>query len=134
MKIKITTDRLYQAGVFVFSLLIYIITLSKTVNFWDCGELIACADGLQTGHPPGAPFYLLLGRMFSMFAFNNHNTALAINLLSAVASAFAVLFTYKSIQILSLRIIMSDKNNSWFYNKTKKNNLSYFAAITGSLS
>ncbi|MDD3860749.1 MAG: DUF2723 domain-containing protein [Bacteroidales bacterium] len=134
MKIKITTDRLYQVGVFVFSLLIYIITLSKTVNFWDCGELIACADGLQTGHPPGAPFYLLLGRMFSMFAFNNHNTALAINLLSAVASAFAVLFTYKSIQILSLRIIMSDKNNSWFYNKTQKNNLSYFAAITGSLS
>lgn len=134
MKLKITSDKLFQSGVFIFSLLIYIITLSKTVNFWDCGELITCADGLQTSHPPGAPFYLLLGRLFSMFAFNSNYTALVVNLLSAVASAFAILFTYKSIQVLSLRIINSIKNETWFYNEKQKQNLSRFAALTGSLS
>ncbi|HNQ67875.1 MAG TPA: DUF2723 domain-containing protein [Bacteroidales bacterium] len=134
MKFKIKPDRLFEIGVFTFSLVLYFITLSRTVNFWDCGELIACADGLQTGHPPGAPFYLLLGRLFSMFAFNPHNTALAVNLLSAVASAFAVLFTYKSIHILSQNIINSAKSDTWFYNDTQKKYLSRFAALTGSLS
>lgn len=134
MKLKITSDKLFSTGVFVFSLIIYIITLSRTVNFWDCGELIACADGLQTGHPPGAPFYLLLGRLFSMFAFNTHNTALAVNLLSAVASAFAVLFTYKTISILALKILNSPKSNTWFYSEDQKIYLTRFAAITGSLA
>jgi hypothetical protein len=134
VKLKIDSNKIIPWGVFGFSLLIYLLTVSKTVNFWDCGELIACSDTLQTGHAPGAPFYLLLGRLFAMFAFNPENTALAVNLLSAFASAFAVYFTFLSIQIIGLRVINGGKLSSLNIPEKQKINLSYFAALTGSLS
>lgn len=134
MKIRTSPNNLFACGAFGFSLLIFLFTLSPGVNFWDCGELITCADTLQTGHAPGAPFYLLLARLFSVFAFNPSHTALAVNLLSAFASAFAVFFTYHSIQIISLRVIGNSKFNSLFRDEKQKQYLSYFSALTGSLA
>ncbi len=56
-------------AVLVVSFLTYFLTVEPTVSFWDCGEFIASAYKLQVGHPPGAPFYMLVARIFSLFAF-----------------------------------------------------------------
>ena len=64
------TNKLLALFVFFVSLLIYSLTMSPTASFWDAGEFIAVAHGLQVNHPPGAPFYSLLGRLFSMFMPN----------------------------------------------------------------
>lgn len=133
-KILNNKNQLLSFGVFAFSFVIYLLTASRTVNFWDCGELIACSDTLQISHSPGAPFYLLLARLFAMFAFDPSQTAFAVNLLSAVASSFAVYFTYHSIQIISLRILNSQDLKTQLSNKNKMLNLSYLAAVTGSLA
>ncbi len=96
-----TIDRLVAAGVFVFALVLYLLTVAPTASFWDAGEFIAIADGLQVSHPPGAPFYMLVGRLFSMVfgpiigLFVEHgNVAVAVNLVSVLASALTVLLTH----------------------------------------
>ena len=95
----------------IISLIVYSITVEDTASFWDCGEFIAVSSKLEVPHPPGAPFYLLLGRFFSLFALgNNENIALAVNFLSVVASSFTILFLFWSITHLSKKII-SPKNN-----------------------
>ena len=49
---------------FLISLIVYSITVEDTASFWDAGEFIAVSSKLEVPHPPGAPFYLLLGRFF----------------------------------------------------------------------
>lgn len=80
---------------FAISLVVYLLSLEPSVSFWDCGEFISAAYKLQIGHPPGAPLYLLLGRVFSLGALGNTEwVAAAINSLSAVASAATVMFLF----------------------------------------
>ena len=82
-------------GVFVFALIVYLSTMAPTASYWDCGEFIACANELEVPHPPGAPFFLLLGRVFAIFAFNDvEQIAFMLNLMSVLASSFTVLFTF----------------------------------------
>ena len=73
---------------------LYVSTVAPTVSFWDPGERIASAYHLQVMHAPGAPFYLLLGRLFSMLAPSQETVALAVNLLSVLASAGTVMLTH----------------------------------------
>ena len=92
-------DRLAAAGVFLASLVVYVLTMATTTPFWDSGEFIAIANGLQVSHPPGAPFYMLVGRLFAMFAplfagLTDEPVALAVNLVSPVASALTILLTH----------------------------------------
>ena len=61
------TERIVATFVFVWALVIYLLTVAPTASFWDSGEFIAIANRLQVSHPPGAPFYMLVGRFFSMF-------------------------------------------------------------------
>ncbi len=89
-------ERLAAGAVFLYALLLYLFTVAPTASFWDAGEFIAIAHGLQVSHPPGAPFYMLWGRLFSMFAPADQ-VALAVNLVSVFASAFTVLLTHLSI-------------------------------------
>ncbi len=85
-------------AVFAVSLVIYLMTIEPTVSFWDCGEFILCSFRLEVGHPPGAPFFLLLGRFFSLFAGGDTSkVAMMVNILSAFASAFTILFLFWSI-------------------------------------
>ncbi len=87
-------DRLVAGLVLAWALGLYLATMAPTVSFWDPGERIASAYRLQVMHPPGAPFYLLLARVFSMVAPSQASVALAVNLLSVLASAGTVLFTH----------------------------------------
>jgi len=84
--------------VFAVSLVIYLMTFEPTVSCWACGEFILCSFRLEAGHPPGAPFFLLLGRFFSLFAGGDTSkVAMMVNILSAFASAFTILFLFWSI-------------------------------------
>lgn len=81
-------------GVFVIALAVYAATMAPTASFWDCGEFIACSHELEVTHPPGAPLYLLMGRIFSMLAFNDPQTvAITVNFMSVLAGAFTAMFT-----------------------------------------
>ena len=85
-------------AVFTVSLVVYLLTIEPTVSFWDCGEFILCSYRLEVGHPPGAPFFLLLGRFFTLFAGGDTSkVAMMVNILSAFASAFTILFLFWSI-------------------------------------
>ena len=86
-------DRIVAACVFVYALVLYVMTMAPTASFWDAGEFIAIAHGLQVSHPPGAPFYMLVGRLFSMFVPAAY-VSLAVNMVSVFASALTVLLTY----------------------------------------
>ncbi len=89
-------------GVWIIATIVYLLTIEPTASWWDCGEYIATAYKLQVGHPPGAPFFQLVGRIFSLFAFGDvTQVALMINVMSALSSSFTVLFLFWSITILA---------------------------------
>jgi hypothetical protein len=88
---------------------VYIATAESTVSFWDCGEFIACAYKLLVGHPPGAPFFLLLGRLFTIFS-TPENAAFCVNVLSALCSGFTILFLFWSITHLAQKIFKPNAN------------------------
>lgn len=91
---------------FLIALVTYTLSVEPTASFWDCGEFIACAYKLQVPHPAGAPFFLLLGRLASLFAFGDvQKVALMINMLSVLASAFTILFMYWTISLLARKVI-----------------------------
>ncbi|HZM14278.1 MAG TPA: DUF2723 domain-containing protein, partial [Bacteroidales bacterium] len=97
--------------VFAVSLLVYFLTIEPTVSFWDCGEFILCSYRLEVGHPPGAPLFLLLGRFFTLFAGSDTSkVAMMVNIMSAFASAFTILFLFWSITRL-IRLATGDDEN-----------------------
>ncbi len=82
---------------FLIALVVYLLTLEPTVSLWDCGEFIASSYKLQVGHPPGAPLFMMIGRIFSLFASDTEQVAKMINAVSAFASAFTILFLFWTI-------------------------------------
>ena len=93
---------------FVIALTVYLLTMEPTVSLWDCGEYIASSYKLQVGHPPGAPLFQMIGRIFSLFAPEREQVAMMINAVSALASAFTIMFLFWTISHL-LRKIINDK-------------------------
>ena len=92
---------------FVIALITYTLTLEQTVSFWDCGEFISASYRLQICHPPGAPLFLLFGRIFSLFAgADTTQVAFWVNMVSATTSALCVMFTYWTITHLARKIIV----------------------------
>ncbi|NNF59515.1 MAG: DUF2723 domain-containing protein [Rhodothermaceae bacterium] len=92
-------DRLVAAGVFLYALVIYLLTMAETAPFWDSGEFIASVYRLQVMHPPGAPFYILLGRFFTFLAplfggVSPEPVAFSVNLISVLGSAVTVVLTH----------------------------------------
>ena len=88
--------------VFATALLTYVLTVERTASFWDCGEFIAASFKLQVPHPPGAPFFLLLGRIFSMLSLGDlTQVAYWVNMASVLASAFTILFLFWTITALA---------------------------------
>ncbi len=98
-------------SVFFIALLTYSLTVEETASYWDCGEFIAAAFKLQVPHPPGAPLFLLMGRIFSFLAGGDvTKVALAINMISVLASAFTILFLYWSIVLIGRKMMGSLKS------------------------
>ncbi len=93
-------------GWFVFGIAatVYLLTLEPTVSYWDCGEFIASAYKLEVNHPPGAPLFLMLAKVFSILAPDKTKVALMINTLSALVSAFTIMFLFWTITRLSQRL------------------------------
>ena len=95
--------------VFLIAALVYGMTIEPTASFWDCPEFISCAEKLQVGHPPGAPFYMLVGNLFTQFASDAKYVSYTVNFLNALLSAGCILFLFWSITRLVRSLITSDK-------------------------
>ncbi|TSE05491.1 glycosyltransferase family 117 protein [Aquimarina algiphila] len=95
--------------VFAIALCVYAMTVEPTASFWDAGEYIATASKLQVGHPPGAPLFQMIGAFASVFASDPTQIALMVNMTSAFASAFTILFMFWSITILLKKVIVKDE-------------------------
>jgi hypothetical protein len=97
---------------FAIALLTYWLTMEPTASFWDCGEFISSATKLQVGHQPGAPLYLMIGRLFSLLAFGNpQNIAYWINFSAVLASAATIMFLYWTITAIASKIYQSSPDN-----------------------
>ena len=94
--------------VFAIAAVTYLLTIEPTASFWDCGEFISSADKLDVGHPPGAPFFMLMGHFFSLFASDASHVAMCVNALSALASAFTILFLFWTITALAKKLVAPD--------------------------
>lgn len=102
-------------GTFVIALIVYAMTMEPTASFWDCGEFIASAYKLQVGHPPGAPLFAMLGRLFALAAGGDvTKVAWMINLLSAVTSALTIAFLFWTITALVQKLFISQSNDKSF--------------------
>ena len=83
----------------------YCSSIEPTASFWDCGEYIACAFKLEVGHPPGAPFFLIVGRFFTLFAGSDPaHAGMMINVMSALSSSFSILFLFWTITRLGIKV------------------------------
>ena len=110
---------------------VFLLTAEPTVSFWDCGEYIATAYKLQVGHPPGAPTFQLIGRIFSLFAGGDvTKVALCINSMSALCSGFTILFLFWALTMLGRKIATA--NNSELTNA--KVIAIFGSALVGSLA
>lgn len=93
-------------AVFLIASLVYILTLEPTVSFWDCGEFISAAYKLQIVHQPGAPLFLMIGKLFSLLAGNNTDRiAYWVNISSALASGATILFLFWTITALARKVL-----------------------------
>lgn len=93
-------------AVFVVSLIAYVLTVERTASFWDCGEFIAIAYKLEVSHPPGAPLFMLIGRLFSFLSLGDvTRVAYWVNMASVLASAFTIIFLYWSIVLLGRKLL-----------------------------
>ena len=92
---------------FIIASAVYLLTMEPTASFWDCGEFIACADKLIVGHPPGAPFFMLIMRMFTMLAPTPELVGVFANSMSALASGATIMFLYWSIAYFARRMVVA---------------------------
>lgn len=119
-------NKAVAAGVFLISLVVYILTLADTVVFWDVGEFIAAAYLLQVPHPPGSPLFLLVGKVFGMIPLYS-DPAVRLHFISALSSALTVLFLYLS--LVKLIVLWRPRTDDWWNKATL-----YGAASIGALS
>ncbi len=77
---------------FAIAAITYLMTIEPTASLWDCSEFIATSYKLEVGHPPGAPLFMMISRFFTLFAADTAHVAMMVNAMSALASAFTILF------------------------------------------
>lgn len=91
---------------FIIASITYLLTVEPTASLWDCGEFITTSVGLQVGHPPGAPLFMIISRLFAIFSPSPEKQALMINSMSALASGFTILFLFWSISHLARKLVI----------------------------
>jgi len=94
-------------SVWALATVVFLSTIEPTASFWDCGEFIASAYKLEVGHPPGAPFFMLLARFLMIFS-TPETAAVSANALSALSSSFTILFLFWSVTHLAKKLIQRE--------------------------
>ena len=103
-------DNLLGWLAFAVAAFTYCSTVEPTASFWDCPEFITTAYKLEVGHPPGAPFFMLTGNLFTQLTNDPAKVALMVNIMNALLSAFCILFLYWTISHLARKLICT---NGW---------------------
>ncbi len=91
--------------IFAIATLVYLITMEPSSSLWDCGEFIATSYKLEVGHPPGAPLFMIMARIATMFAPSVHYVPHAVNAMNCIASGFTILFLFWTISHLARRMV-----------------------------
>src|SRR3954470_9604297 len=98
---------------FLIAAFVYISTIEPTGSFWDCGEFIATSHKLEVGHPPGAPLFMMLARVFILFAGDNVKMIpILVNIMSALMSAFTILFLFWTITAMARKIMIKTEEDN----------------------
>lgn len=92
--------------VFAIASTVYLMTIESTASFWDCGEFISSAYKLEVGHPPGAPFFMLMANLFTRLAAGTEGVARMVNSMSALFSGLTILFLFWSITHMARKILV----------------------------
>lgn len=103
---------------FLISAVVYILTVEPSASFWDCPEFILSASRLEVGHPPGAPFFMLAGNVFSLFASSPQDVAYCINIMNAFLSAGCIFFLFFTITYLASTVICAGKRKEDYDRKS----------------
>ncbi|MDC0006660.1 DUF2723 domain-containing protein [Winogradskyella sp.] len=114
---------------FTVAFVVYALTIEPTVSYWDAGEYILTSSKLQVGHPPGAPLFQMMGAFFSVFALEPSQIGMIMNMMSAVSSAFTILFMFWTISILLVKLTKYKKDSN-----TSKGHAILGSALVGSLA
>ena len=96
-------------AIFAIAAFTYCSTIEPTASFWDCPEFITTAFKLEVGHPPGAPFFMLFGKFFTLFANDTSEVAKMVNIMSALLSAGCILFLFWSVTHLAKKLLVKDE-------------------------
>src|SRR5690606_31510542 len=95
---------------FVFSLAVYWLTMEPTVSFWDCGEFIAAVFKMEVGHQPGAPLFMMIGKLFSLLSLGDTGkVAYWVNFVSVVSSAATIMCLFWTITALARKVYQHEK-------------------------
>ena len=123
-------DNLLGWLAFAIAAFTYCSTVEPTASFWDCPEFITTAYKLEVGHPPGAPFFMLTGNLFTQLASDPSQVALMVNIMNALLSALCIMFLYWSISHLARKLICP---GGWVQNVAQLITVEA-AAMTGALA
>jgi len=85
--------------VFAASMLVYLMTLCPTVYAGDSGDLITASYTLGVAHPTGYPFYMVVGKLFSLLPVGS--VAYRYNLMSAFFCALTAALVCMSASMLT---------------------------------
>ena len=96
---------------FLIAATVYCLTIEPTASFWDCPEFITTGYKLEVGHPPGAPFFMLVANLFSQFASDPSEVAKMVNYMSALMSGACILFLFWSITHLVRKLVVKDEEH-----------------------
>ena len=94
---------------FAVAAITYLLTIEPTASFWDCPEFISTAYKLDVGHPPGSPFFMLMGRFFTLFASDATMVAKMVNSMTALLSAFTILFLFWTITHIARKVVIKSE-------------------------
>ena len=115
---------------FAIAAFVYCSTIEPTASFWDCPEFITTAFKLEVGHPPGAPFFMLTGNLFSQFTDDPTKVAMMVNIMSAMLSAACIMFLFWSISHLTRKLVGENGQiKTWGQGLTVE-----LAAMTGAMA
>ena len=96
---------------FLIAATVYCVTIEPTASFWDCGEFITTGYKLEVGHPPGAPFFMLMANFFTQLGGSPSEAARMVNYMSALMSGACILFLFWTITHLVRKLVIKDENH-----------------------